>query len=61
MMSCEQAGAEAFAAACLEPYSRMRILAAYSSGPSQEAGAETVLAGGIATVDLVSKKVASQV
>ena len=61
MMSCEQAGAEAFAAACLEPYSRMRILAGYSGVPSQDAEAETVLTGGIATIDLVSKKVASQV
>lgn len=53
--------ADGFAALCLEPYSRGRILAAYSSSPSQVADAEAAAAGGIATIDLGTKKVVSKV
>lgn len=60
-MLLPQAGAEAFGALCLEPYSRGRILAGYSSIPSQESEVEALAAGGIATIDLGSKKVLSKV
>lgn len=56
---CLQAGAETFGALCLEPYSRGRILAGYSRVPSGEV--EALAAGGIATIDLGSKKVLSKV
>ncbi|CAL5225176.1 g7957 [Coccomyxa viridis] len=55
-----QVDADGFAALCLEPYSRGRILAAYSSSPSQVADAEAAAAGGIATIDLGTKKVVSK-
>ena len=58
---CAQADAEEFAALCLEPYSRIRILAGYSSAPGQNAEAEALPAGGIATVDLGTKKVVCKV
>ena len=58
---CEQADAEEYAALCLEPYSRTRILAALSSPLSQNAEAETAPTGGIATIDLGTKKVVQKV
>ena len=57
----KQVDADAFAAVCLEPYSRGRVLAAYSSPPSLDADAEAAAAGGIATIDLGTKKVLSKV
>ena len=60
-VGCEQVDADAFAAVCLEPYSRGRVLAAYSSPPSQDADAEAAATGGIDTIDLGTKKVVSKV
>ena len=60
-VDCEQVDADAFAAVCLEPYSRGRILAAYSSSPSQDAEAEAAAPGGIATIDVGTNKVLSKV
>ena len=59
-MYCEQVDAESFAALCLEPYSRIRVLAGYSSPGGQDTEA-TAAAGGIATIDLGTKKVVSKV
>ena len=55
-MLLPQAGVEAFGALCLEPYSRGRILAGYSSIPSQESEVEAPAAGGIATIDLAARR-----
>ena len=56
-----QAGADAYTAVCIEPYSRTRALAGFSSAAGQDAASETAALGGIATMDIGTKRLVSKV
>ena len=56
-----QAEADAYTAVCLEPYSRARVLAGFSSAASQDAASETAALGGIATIDVGTERLVSKV
>lgn len=56
-----QAKADAYTAVCPEPYSRTRVLAGSSSAAGQDAASETAALGGIAIIDIGTKRLVSKV
>ena len=56
-----QAEADAYTAVCPESYSRTRVLAGYSGTTGQDAASETDALGGIAIIDISTKRLVSKV
>ena len=56
-----QAEADAYTAVCIEPYSSTRVLAGFSKAASQDAASEVGALGGIAIIDIGTKRLVSKV